>query len=246
MIDQNHTNIQRAVQTYRCVTLVRWSEFLDFSARLFNTSWPLYVTYCRIVNCEGLRLSFCVLKQFVCGKFKIVCGVWTPATPAFWMYGCEGDPWMIPLLYLVIWELLLYFLAIPFFLDFCHIGEIKHWRKHLQTEKEKLNLLLVGRLPSHGEIKPCPCHFGRGWGLEQYKRLLQEIHKHVMCKIYICGCQILSEHLNIMKLKTLITGMLAETFCKSHPCCQMYRLLEYHITNRPKLNQTKPNQTKLN
>ena len=29
---------------------------LDFFARLFNTSWPLFVTHCRIVSFQGVRL----------------------------------------------------------------------------------------------------------------------------------------------------------------------------------------------
>ena len=31
---------------------------MGFSARLFNTSWPLFVTHCRIVSFQGLRLIF--------------------------------------------------------------------------------------------------------------------------------------------------------------------------------------------
>ena len=42
-------------------------------------SSPLFLIYCRFD-------SFCVLRQSFCGKFQIVCGVWTPETPAFRMY----------------------------------------------------------------------------------------------------------------------------------------------------------------
>ena len=60
-------------------------------ARLFYTLWsskmpfsPLFVTYCRID-------IFRVLGQSFCGKFKIVCGFWNPANPAFRMYGREQE-----------------------------------------------------------------------------------------------------------------------------------------------------------
>ena len=35
---------------------VKCQKILDFSAKLFNTSWPLFATHCRIVSFQGLRL----------------------------------------------------------------------------------------------------------------------------------------------------------------------------------------------
>ena len=45
---------------------------------------PLFLTYWRIY-------SFYVLRQSFCGKFQIVCGVWTPVTPAFRMYALKDS-----------------------------------------------------------------------------------------------------------------------------------------------------------
>ena len=55
-------------------------------ARLFNTSWPLFVTHCRIVSFQGLRLIvFCVLRQSCCGKFEFSAESGHPGHP---LLGC--------------------------------------------------------------------------------------------------------------------------------------------------------------
>ena len=91
---------------------IEWQRWLDtpkpssgmkdlkprtYSARLFYTLWsskmPLHLS-CRID-------SFRVLRQSFCGKFQIVCGVWTPATPAFRMYGYINQ--MLTLVMIICW-----------------------------------------------------------------------------------------------------------------------------------------------
>ena len=55
-----------------CKTFLHTLVFQDASS-------PLFLKYCIIDIFRFLRQSFC-------GKFKIVCGFWNPANPAFRMY----------------------------------------------------------------------------------------------------------------------------------------------------------------
>ena len=60
-----------------CKTFLHTLVFQDASS-------PLFLKYCIIDIFRFLRQSFC-------GKFKIVCGFWNPANPAFRMYGKDRD-----------------------------------------------------------------------------------------------------------------------------------------------------------
>ena len=70
-----------------CKTFLHTLVFEDASS-------PFFLTYCRID-------IFRVLRQSFCGKFQIVCGVWTPATPAFRMYGYINQ--MLTLVMIICW-----------------------------------------------------------------------------------------------------------------------------------------------
>ena len=70
-------------QIKKCVFL--WLEKWLGISKSRMAAMPLHLifpTYCRID-------SFRVLRQSFCGKFLLVCRVWTPETPAFRMYGAR-------------------------------------------------------------------------------------------------------------------------------------------------------------